>query len=110
MSLWNTAQALGLKCRVVPIMPGSRYYYDDEGPSHRFASNFHQFIGGGPYDEEEAWGQNVPENKVTWLNDNGDASAEAKRFREVQLAYMTVGLQAITNLRFTFCDLILTFF
>jgi hypothetical protein len=111
MSLWNTARALGLKCSVVPIMPESRFYSEEEGPCHLFEGKFYRFGRGRrvtEYDEEDSWGQKLPEWKVTWLNDNGDASAEAKKFREVQMAYMTVSSQILTTCRWIFHRLALT--
>jgi len=98
MSLWNTARALDLQCRVVPIMPGPDYYDEDEGYCHLFESKFERFGRGrdmGDYGDD-SWGQKLPEWKVTWLNDKGDKSAKAKKFREVQTAYMTVSHHKLT--------------
>lgn len=42
------------------------------------------------HDTKDSWGCKLPDLKVTWLNENGDASAEAEEFREAQTAYPTV--------------------
>jgi hypothetical protein len=63
MSLWNTARALDLKCKVVHIMPGSDYHDEDEGYCHLFQSKFERFGCGqdmGDYGED-SWGQKLPE-------------------------------------------------
>lgn len=107
MSLYNTAQALGLKCRIVPVM--SLPNYGDEQPTHIYEPTLRTFNGGasgdftldeyGPY-----WGYEMPESKITWLNaadekregrkgknkdDDGQKSNEVKH-KEVQMAFMTV--------------------
>lgn len=106
MSLWNTSQALGLKCTVVPIMtsPYSSDYRD--GPVYVCEPAFRTFngprLGGFEMDEGISWGREMPESKLTWLNadqkekksdEGGEEQAQKKptpSFKEVQLAYMTV--------------------
>jgi hypothetical protein len=101
MSLWNTAQALGLRCKVVPIMRGSRVYEEedpyrmdnddeeehDKRPYHLFQSKFQPFARGDMVtedDEKDTWGHKLPENKVTWLKSNDNAWGETKKFGEVR--------------------------
>lgn len=121
MSLWNTAQALGLRCRVVPIMPGSRVHEEadsfrfeisdeDERPYYFFQSRFQGFARGrlvAEHDEKDTWGHPLPEDKVTWLNSNGDVSAGAD-FREVQTAHPTVSLRIIAYHKYVSLTLTLT--
>jgi len=103
MSLWNTAQALGLECEVVPIMVESRAHDEEEGPYcrdnydespyHLFKPNFQRPTRSRlvtEHDTTDSWGCKLPDHKVTWLNENGDASAGAEEFREAQMAYPTV--------------------
>lgn len=75
MSLWNTAKALDLKSRVVPVMTTNYSYYHD-GVAHLVQPAFHPFNGGGTgsfeFSEMGArWGNEMPEDKVTWLNESG---------------------------------------
>lgn len=114
MSFWNTAQALGLVCRVVPIMPGSRVYEkknpyrsesddedDDDRPYHLFKTKFQPFARSDMVTErdgKDTWGHKLPEEKVTWLNSNGD-------FREVQTAHPTVSPQTIMSIDGSSADL-----
>lgn len=111
MSLWNTAQALGWRRRVVPIMAGSRVHEEadpdrfevsdeDERPYHFFQSRFQGFACGrlvAEHDDKDTWGHPLPEDKVMWLNSNGDVSSETKQFREVQTAHPTVSSRIITD-------------
>lgn len=106
MSLWNTAQALGLKCLAVPIMTISSW----RGNGLRVAEpTFRTFNGPSSGDfsldvNGPDWGQKMPESKITWLNDaSEDAGGEDKSkgkgegtkkdkssLEEVQLAYLSV--------------------
>jgi hypothetical protein len=109
MSLWNTAQALGLKTKVVPTMSADWGYYDEDA-THQYQSKFSVFNGQGFSGHEESWGHGVPESKVKWLNytkdtstrkpkakaeaeDENDSKPKPKMFKEVQCAYMTVSPQ-----------------
>ena len=104
MSLYETACGLGLKCVLVPIISLESYYHRDE-TRHVFQGRFYGFNqgqsadGASLGDEYECWGSDMPESKVTWLNDypkRKDESEEEKKKRqqkglkEVQLAYMAV--------------------
>jgi hypothetical protein len=101
MSLWSTAQALGLKCEVRPIMSNTDRYRDPV--TQRYYHAFHPFenesSGGYMFEERERpeWGDQVPEEIVTWLNDKGHSLAKisgerskGKNFEEVEMAYITV--------------------
>ena len=105
MSFYETASALGLWCRVVPIMKGGyRYYYDRDG-ALLMASKSHGFNEGknssGNINGEDGigFGSEMPVGKVAWLNPSPkkDKSEKTKGREErekqhkgVQLAYMTV--------------------
>lgn len=108
MSLWNTAQALDLRCRVVPIMVHN-YKRRSFG---LFRPKFERLSRGHLVDEDDEkqlWGHCVPGHKVKWLNDDGYVSAEGEKMREVQKAYPTVR-QTMINPRWVFRRIILTFF
>ncbi|KAF2171374.1 hypothetical protein M409DRAFT_18490 [Zasmidium cellare ATCC 36951] len=104
MSLYETAHALGLWCKLGPIIT-TDWGYDDES-SHRLASKFLGFNecnnGSGNLDPEggEGFGYALPEGMVTWINPfpkktqgraGGDVEAGAKQSKEAQMAYMTYG-------------------
>lgn len=119
MSLWNTAQALGLQCQVVPIM-STPYRWDEVvhlyqskfGTFNDNSSGSHELDEYGPY-----WGHKLPEESVTWLNskdvdkedeeDNStkksakksDDESKAKSLKEVQMAYMTVSLSSALSIQ-----------
>jgi hypothetical protein len=108
MSLWNTARALGLMNRVVPIMYFDWDWNEDEDSRHQFESKFDVFNGGNQrtHDEED-WGSWIPGRIVTWLNATSDKPAKSAKgegkpkpkFKEVQAAYMTVSPQLLTAMR-----------
>ena len=103
MVLYEIVQSLGLKCLLVPIITLNYGGYYDDGPCHLFQSTFYGLNGGrgrgsAELDEFECWGHEMPNGKVTWLNPdikakkgtNEEKQQSEQRFKEVQLAYMTV--------------------
>jgi hypothetical protein len=106
MSLWNTALALGLKNKVVPIMANDWGWNENNDSRHQYQSNFDVFNGSNSrIHDEQDWGAGIPEPMVTWLNATSGTSAKsakgegkpkAKTFKEVQAAYMTVSSQRPT--------------
>lgn len=104
MSLFHTAQSLGLKCITVPIMSREGY----RGPTDLYEPRFLGFNGAAsgnyPLDEYGPyWGFKMPQSKITWLNldegeeegkeeeeDDGTDGAQGKTFKDVQMVFMTV--------------------
>ena len=106
MSLWSTAQSLGLKCVAVPIMTLASYF---DGDTHVFEPRFRTFNGAtsgnvaldecGPY-----WGYEMPEGKITWLNDapkmqegekdKSKGKGKKSPLEEVQMAFLSVRCRA----------------
>ena len=73
MALYEVAQALQLKCLLVPIITLEYGGYYDEGPRHLLQSKFCGFNegrnhGSAQIDEFEYWGSEMPNHVVTWLN------------------------------------------
>ncbi|KAK4506478.1 hypothetical protein PRZ48_000210 [Zasmidium cellare] len=102
MSLYETARALGLWCKLGPIIT-TDWGYDDES-SHRFDDEFSGFNDcdsfGGNLDPEggAGFGYSLPEGMVTWVNPfpkkkgkGPVAETEAEKLKEAQMAYMTYG-------------------
>lgn len=111
MSLWSNAQELGLRCRVVPIMPGLETHGYKKKHFRLFQSRFQRLSRGDLVDEDDekdSWGHWLPGHKVLWLTNNGYSSTEAKKLLEVQVTYPTVR-QIIVNPRWGFRRLILTY-
>lgn len=125
MSLWSTAQALGLECAVAPVMtsPYGSYYGGDDDATHLIEKRFLGFNEGGQgnfdLDECASWGNEMSRGKVTWLNDYASGETKGKpkeksqkivpKYEEVQKAYLSVSdipaAQTITVKANTVCYL-----
>lgn len=86
MSLYETAVALGLQCKLVPVIPDGHYGYD--GKRDAFEQTFGPFESGEIHecDDSEMWGQPLPDSNLTWIN------PMKKDLKEVQAAYVVVSL------------------
>jgi hypothetical protein len=84
MSLYETALALGLQCKLVPIIPDGGYAYG--GKVDVFSQKFGALLSGEIYDNgcSEEWGQMLPDSNMTWVN------PMKKELREAQTAYVVV--------------------
>ncbi|SMR46687.1 unnamed protein product [Zymoseptoria tritici ST99CH_1A5] len=85
MSLYETAVALGLQCKLVPVIPDGHYGYD--GKRDAFEQTFGPFESGEIHecDDSEMWGQPLPDSNLTWIN------PMKKDLKEVQAAYVVFG-------------------
>jgi hypothetical protein len=103
MALYNAAKALGLACVVVPMMR----YENDEGELIRlFKGAFHGFHEEGDTDghvfsideegQETAWGEEVPEGKVSWIGNARNI------IDEPQFSYMVVSHPILISTRNTY--------
>jgi hypothetical protein len=87
MSLYETAIALGLKCRVVPVGSKPEYDHEEGGKVDMFApGRFGPLLTGerGEYYEVGDWGRPMPQGRYTWVN------PQTKDLNEAQTAYVVV--------------------
>jgi hypothetical protein len=87
MSLYETAIALGLKCRVVPVGSKPEYDHEEGGKVDMFApGRFGPLLTGerGEYSEGGDWGRPMPQGRYTWVN------PQTKDLNEAQTAYVVV--------------------
>lgn len=93
MAIFETFRALGLQCKVVPVMKNkygwSRLYEGRTTGVHLAAGKFMPFNkcdnGSENLDEGHGFGREIPSGKVTWLNRSEDSGG-----LQAQMAYMAV--------------------
>lgn len=90
MSVFETMRALGLQCRLVPVVISVNGEELTTGYFCQLNEGFQDnggYLGPGPYDDDdddEGWGSVMPERKITWLND------DPQQGNELQVARPTV--------------------
>jgi hypothetical protein len=85
MSLLNTAEALGLKCKLVPVMEHEHYGDGGDVVVRLYKNSFEMMRDGGDYegfllDEENytRWGEKLPKGQITWLWHGNSGESEAQ--------------------------------
>jgi hypothetical protein len=87
MSLYETALALGLRCRVVPVGSDPEYSYEDDDEVDMYApGKFGPLVTGERGDDSECedWGRPMSQGKYTWVN------PQTKELNEAQAVYFVV--------------------